>query len=99
MRRDFFRSLTEMPILWLGISVLATSIFIADTVTDLEIAFAVLHVSVVLISVRSGQPPAIIAVGIGCTSLTVLSYFLTPRGNPEPGIVNSALSSDAMQMK
>ena len=92
MRREFVRYVTEMPLLWLGISVLAFLIFIADTVTDLEMAFAVLYVSVILISVRSGRPRAVMVVGIGCVILTVVSHLLTQRGDPKPGIVNTALS-------
>ncbi|MFF0949664.1 sensor histidine kinase [Rhizobium leguminosarum] len=92
MRREFLRYLLETPVLWLGVVAFSILIFIADTVTDLEIAFAVLYVSVILISVRSGRPRAVIAVGAGCVILTVSSYLLTPRGDPESGLMNCALS-------
>ncbi len=92
MRREFLKYLFEMPLLWLGISVLAGLIFIGDTVTDLEIAFAVLYVSVILLAVRSGRTEAIAVVGIACAALTILSYFLTRHGASQAGLVNSALS-------
>ncbi|MGO4735292.1 sensor histidine kinase [Bosea sp. 2KB_26] len=82
----------ETPLLWPGLLVLAAAIFVADTVTNLEIAVAVLYVAVVLISVRSGRQGAVVLVGAGCAALTVLSYLLTPRGAPESGLVNCALS-------
>lgn len=92
MRREFLRYMIETPLLWLGIIVLSALIFVADTVTSLEIAFAVLYVSVILISVRSGRPRAVMIVGVCCVALTISSYLLTPRGDPESGLVNCALS-------
>lgn len=92
MRREFVGLPIEMPLLWTGIMALAGAIFIADTLTDLEIAVGVLYVAVVLISVRFGRPRAVMLVGTGCSILTILSYFLTPRGAPESGLVNCALS-------
>ncbi|MFJ6327099.1 MULTISPECIES: sensor histidine kinase [unclassified Rhizobium] len=92
MRREFLKYLSEMPVLWFGISVLAGLIFIGDTITDLEIAFAVLYVSVILLAVRSGRTGAIAVVGAVCAALTILSYFLTRHGASQAGLVNSALS-------
>lgn len=92
MRREFLQYLTEAPLLWLGIALLSALIFLADTVTDLEIAFAVLYVAVILISVRSGRQQAVFAVGIVCAALTIISYLLTRHGDTESGMVNGALS-------
>lgn len=92
MRREFLKYLFEMPLLWLGIAVLAGLIFIGDTITDLEIAFAVLYVSVILLAVYSGRTGAIAMVGITCAALTVISYFLTSHGASQAGLINSALS-------
>ncbi|SCB52503.1 sensor histidine kinase [Rhizobium lusitanum] len=92
MRREFLKYLLEMPFLWLGIAILAGLIFIGDTITDLEIAFAVLYVSVILISVYSGRTGAIAFVGVACGVLTVVSYFLTRHGASQAGLVNSTLS-------
>ncbi|NTJ67296.1 GHKL domain-containing protein [Agrobacterium rhizogenes] len=92
MRREFLKYLFEMPLLWLGIAILAGLIFIGDTVTDLEIAFAVLYVSVILLAVYSGRTGAIAMVGIACAALTVISYFLTSHGASQAGLINSTLS-------
>lgn len=92
MRREFLKYLSEMPFLWLGIAVLAGLIFIGDTVTDLEIAFAVLYVSVILLSVYSGRTGAIMVVGAVCAVLTIVSYFLTRHGASHAGLINSVLS-------
>lgn len=92
MRREFLKYLFEMPLLWLGIAVLAGLIFIGDTITDLEIAFAVLYVSVILLSVYSGRTGAIAVVGLACAALTILSYFLTRHGASQAGLFNGILS-------
>ncbi|TIX88601.1 ATP-binding protein [Rhizobium sp. P44RR-XXIV] len=92
MRREFLKYLFEMPLFWLGIAVLAGLIFIGDTITDLEIAFAVLYVSVILLSVHSGRTGAIAVVGVVCAVLTILSYFLTRHGASQAGLINSILS-------
>ena len=81
-----------MPLLWFAMAGLALLIFVADTVTDLEIAVAVLHVVVVLISVWTGRPRTVLIVGLACSLLTVLSFFMTVRGDTEAGIANSSLS-------
>ncbi|TPN74999.1 serine/threonine protein kinase [Mesorhizobium sp. CU2] len=82
----------EKPLLWLVITALSAAIFVADTVTDLEIAFAVLYVAVVLISVRTARPGAVMLVGAVCAVLTVVSYLLTRFGDPESGLANCGLS-------
>src|SRR5450759_3209221 len=71
---------------------LAVGIFVADTVTDLEIAAAILYVVVVLMSVRFCERRGVILVSLGCMALTVLSYFLTPAGLKHAGLINTALS-------
>ncbi|MGV1837847.1 sensor histidine kinase [Rhizobium rhizogenes] len=92
MRREVLRYLVEAPLMWLGITLLAALIFVADTVTNLEIAFAVLYVSVILISVRSGRPGAVMVVGIVCAVLAIVSYCLTRHGDSQSGTVNGAIS-------
>ncbi len=76
--------------------VLIIAIFIADTVTDLEIAAAVFYVAVVLLAVRLLQPKAVLATAALCVVLTILSYFLTLNGAPESGIVNAVISIAAI---
>lgn len=92
MRLDRERFRIERPWLGLGLVVSMAVIFVADTVTNLEIAVAVLYVAVILISVRFDQPMMVLGTGAASTALTLISYGLTPRGAPEAGIANSALS-------
>lgn len=75
---------------------LIIAIFIADTVTDLEIAAAVFYVAVVLLAVRLLQPKAVIATALLCVLMTIISYFLTLSGSPESGIVNGFISVAAI---
>ena len=77
MSFDTTRLHTEKPLLWLAIAVLMSAIFVADTVTELQIAVAVLYVVVVLISVQAGRPRAVILVGAVCAFLTIVSYLLS----------------------
>ena len=74
-------------------SVLATAIFIADTVTDLEIAFPAFYTLIVLIAVRFCKKREVVLVGIGCIALTLLSDLLT-IGVPasQAGIANTCIS-------
>lgn len=76
--------------------VLIIVIFIADTVTDLEIAAAVFYVAVVLLAVRVLQPKAVIWTALLCVFLTIVSYFLTASGSPESGVVNAVISIAAI---
>lgn len=71
---------------------LAAGIFVLDTVTDLEIAVAVLYVAVVLMSVGFCRRRGVILVSLGCMALTIVSYTLTGRGSPEAGLVNCGIS-------
>jgi signal transduction histidine kinase len=75
---------------------LTVAIFIFDTVTDLEIAGAVLYVAVVLMSLRFCRRRAVMLVSAGCMALTLLSYFLTPTGSPQSGLVNTIISLTAI---
>ena len=65
-------------------AVVAIAIFIADTVTGIDVAAAGLYVVVVLMAARFLSARGVILVGIGCVGLTVLSYVLSPpaTGNP-----------------
>ena len=71
---------------------LAIAIFIADTVTRVDIAVSVLYVTVVLMSTRT-----VVLVGLGCAGLTALSFFLSPPGGPYiEGVVNTWVSITAI---
>ncbi|MDR6873661.1 C4-dicarboxylate-specific signal transduction histidine kinase [Bosea sp. BE125] len=92
MRRKWLTFPIERPLLWLGLWVFVAAIFAADTVTDREIAFAVLYVAVILIAAQSGRTRLIASIGVGCAVLTVVSYVLTTHGDRQSGLVNGALS-------
>jgi signal transduction histidine kinase len=89
LRRRLF---TRSTALWTSVSTLAALIFVADTITSLEIAVAVLYVVVVLVSVRSGRPRAVMLVGMGCAVLTVASFLLSRNGAFGTGVANCILS-------
>ncbi|MFZ0100955.1 MAG: ATP-binding protein [Pseudolabrys sp.] len=73
--------------------VLAAVIFIADTVTDLEIAFPAFYTVIVLIAVRFCKKRGVVLVGVGCIALTLLSDLLTIGVPPShAGIINTCIS-------
>jgi hypothetical protein len=73
--------------------VLAAGIFVADTMTDLEIAVPVFYTAVILLSVRFCTRRAVVLIGLGCIALTLLSDVLTPKAGASPsGIVNTTIS-------
>jgi two-component system sensor histidine kinase KdpD len=72
--------------------VLTITIFAVDTLTNLEIAAAVLYVAVVLMSARFCERRGVVLVALGCTTLTTASYFITPNGSKEAGLINTAIS-------
>ena len=72
---------------------LTTAIFIADTVTDLEIAVPAFYSAVVLLAVRFCQKRGVVLVGAGCVMLTLLSDLLTPNAViNETGVINTTVS-------
>lgn len=73
--------------------VLAAVIFIADTVTDLEIAFPAFYTVIVLIAVRFCKKRGVVLVGVGCIALTLLSDLVTIGVPPsQAGIINTCIS-------
>lgn len=76
--------------------VLAITIFIADTIADLEIAISVFYVAVVLISLSFCRSRGVVAVSAGCMALTTISYFLSPTGSPQSGLINSMIGLTAI---
>lgn len=67
-------------------------IFIADTITALEIAVAVFYVAVVLIAAGFLQKRGILVVSAGCICLTLASFMFTRSGTYEAGVINCVLS-------
>jgi two-component system, OmpR family, sensor histidine kinase KdpD len=78
-----------LPILAIALAVV---IFFVDTLTETEIAAAVLYVAVVLLSVRFCKRRGVLLIALACMALTVLSYFLTTTGFKQAGLINTAIS-------
>src|SRR4051812_22459575 len=83
---------TTSTLLPMATVVFAIGIFIADTITHLEIAVAVLYVAVVLMASGFGRRGGILLVAGGCVGLTLLSYFLSAHGPTSAAIVNTLIS-------
>jgi two-component system, LuxR family, sensor kinase FixL len=73
------------------------AIFLVDTITPTEMAFAVLYVGVVLLSARFLQTRGIVLASFGCMALTVLSYLLSQHlESPSTAVANCLLSLGAI---
>lgn len=79
-----------------AVAILASAIFVVDTVTDLPIAAAVFYVAVVLMSVSMWKRRGVLIVAATCVGLTVLSFFLTRAGHYSTGLANGAISVTAI---
>src|SRR3984885_10841338 len=91
------RSNAATLVLPVAIAVVAIAIFIADTVTDVHIAYAVLYVVVVLMAGRILTSPGVALLTAGHLRWTVLSYLLTATtGRPFEAIVNTLISLGAI---
>jgi len=93
MKLPNFEGVAARWLLPAATTVLAIAIFVADTVTDLEIAFPAFYTVVVLMSVRFCKPRGVIVVGLGCITLTLLSDLLTAAsGETGIGVINTTIS-------
>jgi len=73
-------------------------VFVADTALNLEIAVAMLYALVILAASHGAPRRAVLALGGACMLLTVLSFWLTPRGAWQAGLINTGLSLAAIAM-
>src|SRR5262245_27779141 len=72
---------------------LASAIFIADSVTPVTVAVASFYVAVVLLASRFCGRSGVVVVATGCAAATVLSYLIAPEGgDPFRGFVNTVIS-------
>ena len=62
-------SFARFPVLAVATAALAVSIFVADTVTTIEISFAVLYVLVVLLSAQLCQRNGVLLITGVCVAL------------------------------
>jgi PAS domain S-box-containing protein len=79
-------------VLPIAAAVIAIAVFIADTMTDLEVPFAVLYVVVILLAARFCRARALMLVATGCVGLTVVSDTLTPGNSTAEGFANTLIS-------
>ena len=78
---------------------LAIAIFVADTVTEVDVAFAVLYVVVILMAARFLSARGVMLVAAGCVALTVVSYLLTsPTGRYFEGVANTLIAIGAITL-
>ncbi|KQM23841.1 MULTISPECIES: sensor histidine kinase [unclassified Sphingomonas] len=75
---------------------LMAAVFVADTLTDLEITVAVFYVVPILLSARALPRRGVRALAVGCVALAALSSLLTAHGAWEAGLTNLAISSVAI---
>jgi C4-dicarboxylate-specific signal transduction histidine kinase len=71
---------------------LALAIFVVDTITDLELATAVLYVSVILLTSTFCGRRGVLLVSAGCILLTLSSFVFTRAGSPQTGVINGTVS-------
>lgn len=87
------RAIAATPVLPVVAFVLAACIFIADTITNFDIAVPTFYTAVVLMSVRFCQKRGVIAVAAGCIVLILLSDLLTDSSGPSgTRIINAMIS-------
>ena len=97
MNRQNLRIITTQSLLPLAAITLAASIFVVDTLTDLELAVPAFYTAVVLMSVRFCKRRGVILVGLGCIALTLLSDVLTSNtASTEAGLINTGISLSAI---
>lgn len=96
-RESRSRTIATSPVLLITAVAIAAVIFVIDTITELEVAVAVLYVAVVLIAVRIIERRGVLLVSSGCIALTALSAFLS-HSDPlrSTGIINCLISIAAI---
>jgi signal transduction histidine kinase len=94
--KDRFPVISGPAAIPLALAGLTVAIFVADAITQPEIAIAVFYIVVVLISAFFSQRRRVLMVSAGCMVLTVLAYLLWPGISPQAGVVNMAISLAAI---
>ncbi|WP_082006584.1 sensor histidine kinase [Sphingomonas sp. ERG5] len=77
---------------WASLMIAIPVIFVADTLTNYEIAVAVFYVGAILIAAGFLPARGVLAVSVISSCLTLVSFFLTQGGAYEAGVVNCILS-------
>ena len=83
---------------WQGVAVitLVAAVFVADTITNLEIAAAVFYIVPIMVSVRLLSRRHVVALAVLCVMLTITSSVLTTAGAREAGFINLGISVAAI---
>ncbi|MGO3892485.1 MAG: sensor histidine kinase [Paenalcaligenes sp.] len=76
----------------LTIAIVMAAIFIADTVTDYAIAFAVFYCAVLLAATNLYSVRTVGWLSAACITLTIISFYMTNDGAYEIGLLNTAIS-------
>jgi signal transduction histidine kinase len=71
-------------------------VFVADTITKFEIAFAVFYIIVILLAIGFLSTRGVILLAGLCVGLTGFSLILTRNGSLEAGLVNCGISIAAI---
>jgi signal transduction histidine kinase len=95
-RLPFRRLSSRLAVRTTIIVVLLACIFVADTLTDYEIAVAVFYIAVIFSAIGFLPRRGVIALACMCVGLAVVSFLLTPRGSRQVGLLNGAISISAI---
>jgi PAS domain S-box-containing protein len=74
----------------------AIAIFVADTITPIGVAVAVLYVAVVLMAARFCRARGVVLVAVGCIVLSIVSHLLSSAGEEAEDVANSLISIAAI---
>lgn len=72
------------------------AVFVADTITDYEIAAAVFYIAVIVLAVGFLSTRGVILLAALCVGLTGFSLFLTGHGSFQAGLANCGISIAAI---
>jgi signal transduction histidine kinase len=82
----------------IAIAVMTITIFVLDTITDLEIAAAVFYVVPILLIVRNSPQRVATRYTLLCIALAGISSILTRGGDMQAGVVNLVISIVAISI-
>lgn len=73
-------------------TIVMAAIFLIDTATNYEVAVSVFYTAVILTAMRVLNRHALMTLTGICIGITLLSFFMTPRGDYRAGLANMAIS-------
>jgi C4-dicarboxylate-specific signal transduction histidine kinase len=97
MATDRRHMLMPRPALHFAVLVLLMAlIFVADTLTELEIAVSVFYAAVILGAIDLLPKRGVVILACACVALTAVSFALTAAGATKAGLINAAISVAAI---